>query len=201
MKIAITGHSYGIGQSLATIYSQYGHKIIGFSRSNGYNISDPVSRKIIVSECHDVDIFFNNAHDWNSEHDFSETKLLTELWESWQNQHRIIANISSSVTMRWEQGKDCSLTYRTAKLALENTCELLWNKSTWPQVSVIAPCLTDTPRTQVKTDNNKADPDEFAKLIYHVLGQTNFRVQILKLALQPQIDSTTQVASKAPLPP
>ena len=185
MKIAITGHTYGIGQSIAETYAANGHEIIGFSRSNGYDISDPESRKQIVDKCTNVDIFFNNAHDWNSEHDFSETILLTELWESWKDQRRIIVNISSSVTMRWEKGSNSSLTYRASKLALEDTCELLWNTSQWPQVSIIAPCLTDTPRAKFKQDLNKADPNEFAKLVYHVMDQKNFRVQILKLAVNP----------------
>ena len=38
MKIAITGHSAGIGQALYEIFQSNGHEVIGLSRRNGYNI-------------------------------------------------------------------------------------------------------------------------------------------------------------------
>ena len=38
MKIAITGHSAGIGQALAMLYVKQGHEVVGLSRRNGYNI-------------------------------------------------------------------------------------------------------------------------------------------------------------------
>ena len=188
MKIAITGHNHGIGLSLSKIYQSNGHDVLGFSRSNHYDISDPISRKQIIKESQDCNIFFNNAHDWDGGHDFSEVELLSELWTSWRGQHKTIVNISSSTTTRWEQGNNCSLTYRSAKLALEKTCELLWNTESWPLVTVVAPCLTATRRTSFKADANKADPDEVAQLVYHALNQTSFRVQILKLAVLP-VDS------------
>jgi NADP-dependent 3-hydroxy acid dehydrogenase YdfG len=38
MKIAITGHTAGIGQAIAKQYQSQGHKIVGISRRNGHNI-------------------------------------------------------------------------------------------------------------------------------------------------------------------
>ena len=38
MKIAITGHTAGIGQALAKLYGQQGHQIVGLSRREGNNI-------------------------------------------------------------------------------------------------------------------------------------------------------------------
>ena len=38
MKIAITGHSAGIGQALAQVYQSQGHDIVGLSKRDGHNI-------------------------------------------------------------------------------------------------------------------------------------------------------------------
>ena len=38
MKIAITGHSAGIGQALAKQYEARGHEIVGLSKRYGHNI-------------------------------------------------------------------------------------------------------------------------------------------------------------------
>ena len=38
MKIAITGHSAGIGQALSKVYESKGHEVVGLSRRNGNNI-------------------------------------------------------------------------------------------------------------------------------------------------------------------
>ena len=40
MKIAITGHTKGIGQAIYDLLGQE-HDVIGYSRSNGYNINQP----------------------------------------------------------------------------------------------------------------------------------------------------------------
>ena len=71
MKIAITGHTQGIGQALATVFQQYGHDIIGFSRSNGFDISNADSRRAIIDQSQDADIFVNNAY-----HPTGQTSLL-----------------------------------------------------------------------------------------------------------------------------
>ena len=57
-RIAITGHSAGIGQALLKIYETHGHEVVGLSRRNGYNIR---STSKIVEKIRDCDIFINNA--------------------------------------------------------------------------------------------------------------------------------------------
>jgi nucleoside-diphosphate-sugar epimerase len=48
MKIAITGHTAGIGKALAEIYANKGHEIVGLSRRNGYNIRSTTKIKGIL---------------------------------------------------------------------------------------------------------------------------------------------------------
>jgi hypothetical protein len=59
MKIAITGHTSGLGKSFFDHFSK-DHEVIGLSRSNGYDITKNQNEITeIVTNC---DLFFNNAH-------------------------------------------------------------------------------------------------------------------------------------------
>lgn len=182
MKIAVTGHTEGIGASLKKIFEAHGHTVKGFSRSNGYDIGNRMDRAEIVDESKDCDVFINNAYSVTEP--FAQCEMLFDIWESWQGQHRSIVNISSSITERW-QHTFREVRYRTAKRALEDACDFLWNKSDWPHLMRVNPCRTDTPRTAAFSDPNKADPNKFAELVFHALSQDNFRVQTLNLAVNP----------------
>ena len=59
MKIAITGHSKGIGKELYNILS-LNHTCEGFSRSNGFYIEK--QQYLIVKGIHKCDVFVNNAY-------------------------------------------------------------------------------------------------------------------------------------------
>jgi len=182
MKVAITGHTKGIGKAISDLYESKGHTIVGFSRSNGYDISDPEKRKSIVDQSEDCEIFFNNAHCDTA--NFSQTELLFELWERWQGKNKKIVNISSAITMRWQHDARI-LQYRTAKIGLEDACNFLWNKSPWPAIVIAGPCVTDTDRVLYHPATNKVNPMDFAELIYYNIHQTNFRVQKIQLAVNP----------------
>ena len=58
MKIAITGHTQGIGKCA---FKRLSPNIIGFSKSTGYDITKFNDRKRIIEESKDCDIFINNA--------------------------------------------------------------------------------------------------------------------------------------------
>lgn len=178
MKIAITGHTQGIGLALKDLYQQQGHQVVGFSRSNGYDISDATARKKIIEQSSDCDIFFNNAHC-----DFSQCDLLFELWQDWQNKKKHIVNISTGYTTQWirwpDQIKD--IKYVSAKTALEQSTHWLNNQSAWPAVHIASPCITDTPRVAHHTYPHKVPPADFAKYVYDALSQNQFRVTVLHL--------------------
>lgn len=88
---AITGHTRGIGNALATLVSP---EYKGFSRSNGYDIRIKDSRTKIIEESSDCDIFVNCAYCG----DDSQTTLLYELFDKWKNSCKIIVNIGSETT-------------------------------------------------------------------------------------------------------
>lgn len=91
MKIAITGHSAGIGKCFAEYLQERGHEIVGISRRDGYNIR--IIPKIVqkVIPC---DMFINNA-----QAGFAQTELLYKMAQAWQGDRtKIIWNISTMMT-------------------------------------------------------------------------------------------------------
>lgn len=93
MKVAITGHTRGLGLALFKHFSA--HDVIGFSRSNGYDIADPISRSKILEQLADADIFINNAY---NNYDDSQLQLLMSVYDLWKDLDKVIINVSSRYT-------------------------------------------------------------------------------------------------------
>lgn len=91
MKIAITGHTRGIGQACAELLGQE-HEIIGYSTSTGCDISDEAFPRDHWSELDDCDVFINNA--WHSHHQY---RILNALCDRWSYKNKLIINNSSMV--------------------------------------------------------------------------------------------------------
>jgi NAD(P)-dependent dehydrogenase (short-subunit alcohol dehydrogenase family) len=86
MKIAITGHTSGLGKALYEFYTSIPYdKVIGLSRSNGFDINNPTP---ILDAIQGFDVFINNAYDG-----FEQVNLLYELIQGFKGR---IINISSN---------------------------------------------------------------------------------------------------------
>lgn len=59
MKICITGHTKGIGKFLYNKLSEKNHTVLGFSRSNGFDLDYHIHR--VIEKSVDCDLFINNA--------------------------------------------------------------------------------------------------------------------------------------------
>jgi short-subunit dehydrogenase len=119
MKIAITGHTSGIGQAL---YNRLSPNCIGFSTSNGYNIFDKQDRARIIQESVDCDIFINNAPAG-----FAQTYLFIELFNAWKDlDSKKIINVGSRVA-NLTRPKLNMLYYQAEKLILKNMSQLMIN--------------------------------------------------------------------------
>jgi|694.fasta_scaffold04762_30 NAD(P)-dependent dehydrogenase (short-subunit alcohol dehydrogenase family) len=98
IKIAITGHTKGLGKYLHDAFIADGHIVLGFSRSNGYNIKNKEDRERIVAEVNDCNVFINNAfnyEDWDN----SQLDMLKDIYYSWiNNKDKSIINMSSSAS-------------------------------------------------------------------------------------------------------
>jgi hypothetical protein len=136
MKVAVTGHTRGIGKAIFDYFQANNNQLIGFARSNGFDIANIADRNRIVDLSKDVDIFVNNAY---NSFDDSQTLLLRQLWETWKGQDKLIINVSTRNSSKTEI---YALTKRKADLFAENHHHDL------PHILNIKPGLTDTERVQ-----------------------------------------------------
>lgn len=153
MKIAITGHSAGIGQSLAHIYEIQGHEVVGLSRRNGYNIR---SLPKVVGMIEPCDMFINNA-----QVGYAQTELLFEVWRRWQGQQKYIVNISTQMTDMLLPPKEEWDEYIIQKKALELANQLLENRNPWPRLLLVRPGSIATQAEQSPPEY--MDVDEYAQ--------------------------------------
>jgi NAD(P)-dependent dehydrogenase (short-subunit alcohol dehydrogenase family) len=131
MKIGITGHSKGLGAELAEYYSSQGHDVLGWSRSNGFDLNNTLP--IVAKQCEECDIIFNNAPGYFQYELFQLLAGSAKL----QNNHSVIVNISSLAS---RFGVSQSMAYAAHKAALD-TATLsyqLWG-SRWPAALLIRP--------------------------------------------------------------
>ena len=141
MKVAITGHTSGIGKALYDMYSEE-NEVIGFSRSNGYDISKIRIVNQIVQESLDCDVFINNAY-----YSLSQVNILNNLWHFWsRDKSKTIVNISSLSKYPGISGNQSG--YSAHKAALSHQAFLLMFKGNRKcRMINVNPGWVDTPMT------------------------------------------------------
>lgn len=89
-KIAITGHTRGIGLALANRLDQDNYEVKGYSKSNGFNILRPngVIKDIVDW---DADVFVNNAYAPEA-----QSRLLYKVYEQWVDKPKLIINMGAT---------------------------------------------------------------------------------------------------------
>ena len=162
MKIAITGHSAGIGQALAKIYSEQGHEVVGLSRRNGYNIRSVPKVAGIIESC---DVFINNA-----QVGFAQTELFWEVWNRWRRQNKTIINISTQMTNNSVAPREEWDQYIIQKKALELAHSQCQERSLLPKLILIKPGAIATQPGQQPPEYQ--DVNEYAQeTIEYINGQ------------------------------
>jgi len=157
MKIAITGHSAGIGAALARAYQDRGHEIVGLSRRNGNNIHNTQKICDIVEPC---DVFVNNAQSG-----YAQTELLFEMSQRWINTRKHIIVISTMMAqdpVSVLPGLDMDH-YRMQKVALEQSVHQLRQRNLQIQFTIVRP--GDIATTPQKTVPQSADPATWANTL------------------------------------
>jgi short-subunit dehydrogenase involved in D-alanine esterification of teichoic acids len=163
MKIAITGHTAGIGQALAEIYASNGHEIVGLSRRNGYNIRSITKVASAIESC---DIFINNA-----QVGFAQTELLFAVYKLWQQQpNKKIINISTMLTsLPVSVLPGIEMTeYYVQKKSLEEAVSQLKNFHTGPKICLVKPGAVATQPGQT-APRPYADVNEWAAQLIAIL--------------------------------
>jgi hypothetical protein len=109
MKIAITGGTSSVGQSIVKAYIKRGHSVIDISRSLGYNFNDTNSIVDAILPC---DVFVNCLYLADL-----QVVLLEQVWNNWIGTNKEIINVSTCVTLSVFEAKDAE--YKKQKLLLE----------------------------------------------------------------------------------
>lgn len=179
MKIAITGHTAGIGQALCRQYQIKGHEIVGLSKREGHNIRNIPKTCDQIEPC---DMFINNA-----QAGFAQTELLFEMVKRWQHTNKHIMVISTQMTqapMSPLPGLDMDQ-YRIQKISLEESVKQLRYRHLGVAFTIVRPGNIAT--SADKTVPPAADVDNWARTLIEVLelAKTN-NLRIPDITLGPR---------------
>ena len=171
MKVAITGHTSGIGQALFNILEKRGHDMTGLSRRTGHNIRTIPKIAALVEPC---DMFINNA-----QAGYAQTELLYDVWQKWRNvPGKSIWCISTMMTQQPVdppipgQEEIVMSQYRTQKRALEEAVNQLRAKSGSCRIVIIRPGGVATLDGQ-EPDDRLCDVDKWANLVIDTMANAD----------------------------
>ena len=165
MKIAITGHTAGIGQALAKQYADRGHEIVGLSKRNGHNIRIIPKIADLIEPC---DVFVNNAQSG-----YAQTELLFEMAQRWQGTRKHIIVVSTMMTqdpISVLPGLDM-LAYHQQKVTLEEMVKQLRYQRIGINITIVRPGNIAT--SPDKTVPPAADVNNWARTLLDVLDMAN----------------------------
>lgn len=133
MKIAITGHTAGIGQALANEYLLDEHEVVGLSQREGNNIRNTPK---ICDQIEPCDVFVNNA-----QAGYAQTELLFEMAQRWTGTKKHIIVISTMMTQQPVSvlpGLDM-LAYHQQKVTLEEMVKQLRHQRLGVAITIVRP--------------------------------------------------------------
>jgi len=176
MKIAITGHSAGIGQALAKQYELRGHEIIGLSKRNGHNIRNIPKIADLIEPC---DMFVNNA-----QAGYAQTELLFEMSRRWQGTNKHIMIISSMMTEYPVSVLPDMTEYWCQKTALETAVHQLRHQRLGIKFTTVRP--GDIATNPQKTVPPSADVNHWAETLANIFDQAGTDLAIQEISLSPR---------------
>lgn len=163
LNVSITGHTSGIGLDLHQKLSALGHSVLGFSRSNGFDLAEPNSIPRIINAAEGCSVFINNAH-----RDWAQVDLLYALFKAWEHRPTRIINIGSN---SGDGTKNFAHPYAAVKTALDKAAEQLNNvPGSQCRIVTLRPGWVRTPRVQGLTENPMLDAQDITQVILWILS-------------------------------
>jgi NADP-dependent 3-hydroxy acid dehydrogenase YdfG len=163
VRVAVTGHTGGIGLAIAEAFRARGHEVLGLSRSTGYDLAEPGR---IVEAAAGCDLLVNNRHQYN---DDSQLQVLFQMAERWRGQDKTIVNLGSRAGECYILGRQDE--YAVYKHALDAACQQLSNRSDQrPRVVNIRPGWVDTDSVKGR-QVPKLSPEDVARVVLWVVDQ------------------------------
>jgi nucleoside-diphosphate-sugar epimerase len=165
MKIAVTGHTAGIGKALAEEYALDGHEVVGLSRRNGDNIRNIPK---ICNQIEPCDVFVNNA-----QAGYAQTELLLEMAKRWAHTKKHIIVISTMMAqdpISIFPGLDM-LAYHQQKVTLEEMVKQLRYQQLGINITLVRPGNVAT--SPDKTVPPAADVNNWARTLLDLFDTAN----------------------------
>lgn len=139
MKVAITGHTSGLGSEFARCLEQRNHTVQGFSRSNGYDLRNWTIMQKMLAEINDVDMLISCAKP-----DYTQSVLLYEAFKLWVGMPKIILNVSSILTYYPDmpetlRSDPMMYFYKNTKTSLNRACAELSSLGQYPKIMLVKP--------------------------------------------------------------
>ena len=163
LKIAITGHTSGIGKAL---FEGLEGSPMGFSRQNGHDINLAENRQKIIEAAKDCDVFINSAKGEG----LAQTHLLMELFEVWRGLDKHIINIGSRAAVFSEHRYRPHM-YSVEKQALHSAVRQLQNCDRQCQISNLALGMVDTPANEhAEEKDDMMDTDVVVRAVEQIIS-------------------------------
>jgi NADP-dependent 3-hydroxy acid dehydrogenase YdfG len=182
-RVALTGHTSGIGKAIYNTLKKEGYNIVGLSRSTGFDLSKFHEKSFQDKLYHilkDVDIFINNAHLL-----YTQIDILYFAYDEWRSKNKTIINISSTSGDK-AQDKKQQLSYQIEKIALDEACKQLDSGSKCKVIN-IRPGWVDTPAAKNyyrPIGITMLKPQDVADIVAYILNQPN-EIYIKNISIEP----------------
>jgi NAD(P)-dependent dehydrogenase (short-subunit alcohol dehydrogenase family) len=174
MRVAITGHTSGIGQELYNLMPGS----LGFSRRTGHDIAKKECREAIWDAAKDCDVFINNAY--SHDYMFAQTELLWMFWRGWENSKTekkivCIGSYAGTVVDRYQKIQE----YAVQKHTLDVACRQLTGTYGIPtkcRILNVKPGYVDTAGLTHAAGAPKIRSQDLARLIVNLITTRDYWV-------------------------
>jgi nucleoside-diphosphate-sugar epimerase len=162
MKVAITGHTRGIGKKISEYFISQGHEIVGLSKSTGCDLASEENKNLAIQKIIECDIFVNNAfvsiEKTHSHFTYVPIEILFEVHKAWKDDPSkrifVIGSVGSSIFVSRDHVYGA---YQVHKMALDKASWLLNHASTYPMIHLLKPGRVDTEMARKMGPKMKVD--------------------------------------------